>query len=96
MSLPLRAASKDTEHKRQFCAKVLANKGNVSNHIAKVHGPGVMDTLSTSVTSSDRTATAIASSDSLSSLTSSELAGLPATSASKNFDCDLGCTMCGK
>lgn len=96
MSLPLRAASKDTEHRCQFCAKVLANRRNLSNHIAKVHGPGVMDTLSTSATSSDRTATAIATSDSLSSQTSSELADLPARSASKNVDCDLGCTMCGK
>ena len=96
MSLPLRAASKDIEHRCQFCAKVLANRRNLSNHIAKVHGPGVMDTLSTSATSSDRTATAIATSDSLSSQTSSELADLPARSASKNVDCDLGCTMCGK
>ena len=62
MSLPLHAApglnslssSKDAEHKCQFCAKVLANKRNLSNHIAKVHGPGVMDTLSTSGTSSNK------------------------------------------
>ena len=58
MSLPVHTGSKPSnlstagvskivEHKCPFCEKVLVNKRNLSNHIAKLHGPGTSDSIAT-------------------------------------------------